>query len=62
MEPRVIKVLKFGRGKAAESGGIALSGDGGFKWGCEIIELKQSQKKVPNSNESDTFFSGIIVL
>ena len=31
MEPRVIKVLKFGRGKAAESGGIALSGDGGFK-------------------------------
>ena len=34
MEPRVLKVLKvlkFDSGKAAEGGGIALSGDGGFK-------------------------------
>ena len=34
MEPRVLKVLKvlkFDSGKAAEGSGIALSGDGGFK-------------------------------
>ena len=34
MEPRVLKVLKVLKvdsGKAAEDGGIALSGDGGFK-------------------------------
>jgi len=31
LEPRVLKVLKFDSVKAAESGGIALSGDGGFK-------------------------------
>lgn len=34
MEPRVLKVLKFLKvdsGKAAEGGGIALSGDEGFK-------------------------------
>ncbi len=33
MEPRVLKVLKvlkFDSGKAAEGGGIALSGDGGL--------------------------------
>jgi hypothetical protein len=30
--------------------------------GCEIIELKQSPKKVSDSSEPDTFFSGIIVL
>jgi hypothetical protein len=50
----------FVRAEAAACGGHPSTTS--WSRGCEIIELKQSPKKVSDSSEPDTFFSGIIVL